>query len=102
MTTKEATMTREEALSKLAEVGKAMRKRFEDEHGTHEPRLQQLDATLAHARDLVGHLHDEEEREVDLARRLLDQEPVHNSHPVRPPTDRPKGWAATVAARGAK
>jgi hypothetical protein len=78
-------MTLDEALAKLDEVRVAMHEQFEDEVGTHQARLAQFDTGLATVAMAVTHLHDEELREVDLARRIVDEEPVHNGEPARSP-----------------
>lgn len=61
-------MTREEALAKLDEVRRAMHDQFPGNPG----RLEQLDSALSTAGMAVEHLHDEEAREADLRKRLVE------------------------------
>ena len=90
---------RDEIQAALRQVGKALHEQFEDEGGTHAARLAQLDVALTNAEVIVGHVFDEEERELDLARRIVGRETVHQGHEVRSPVGRPHEHYATVARR---
>ena len=67
------TLTRERAQAHLQELAEAMKAQFGDEHGTHTARLDALYGALATAGMHVEHLFDEEERELELACRILAQ-----------------------------
>ena len=76
-------MERDEALAELERVRAAMHQAFEDDHGTHRSRLEALDSALGTAGMHVSHLFDEEQREADLAVRILNRETVHGSDEAR-------------------
>lgn len=93
-------MTREEALAKLEEVRSAMHEQFQDEHGTHAARLGAIDGALDSSAMHIEHLHAEEEREVELAQRILDRAKVHGNDEARDHSARSLDHTRAIAARG--
>jgi hypothetical protein len=92
-------MTAEEALAKLDEVRAAMNDQFDDEHGTHQVRLHALGAALDTATMHVGHLHDEEDREQELAQRIAKRARVHGNDEVVSPVNRAHEHTLAIAGR---
>lgn len=93
-------MNRQETQAALQRVGEALHQQFEDEVATHSLRLQQLDSALATAAMAAECLFDEEEREIELAQRMVARTRVHGDNEVISPTGRTREQAAVIAARG--
>lgn len=98
-TAEKSELTAEEALDLLGHVKSAVHARFEDEHGTHQARLSQLDSALATAVMAVEHLHDEEVRERELAQRILQRSTVHGADEVVSPVRRAHEHTFAIARR---
>ena len=87
-------MERQEIASVLGEIRQSLKKQFNDGVGTHESRLAQADAALVNAALFSDMLFDEEERETELAVRIMNDEA---SSPVAGRTK--KDFFAVVARR---
>ena len=92
-------MTRQEALDQLAEVRDAMRQQFSDEFGTHDARLAAMEGAHDTMAMHIEKLHDVEEQEQDLARRILGRETVHGGDEVRDHSGRSMAHIRAIAAR---
>jgi hypothetical protein len=77
-------MDKDEAQAALESVRAAIHDKFEDEYGTHQGRLAAFDAALATAAMHVDHLHDEEDREIELAKRIVSRAQVHGGEVISP------------------
>lgn len=88
-------MTREEMQAALEGVKAAAHEQYGAHHTA---RLGQLDQALATASMAVGHLADEEEREVELAGRIISRAKVHGNDEVVSPVGRPHAETLRIHA----
>jgi hypothetical protein len=69
----------------LESLASTLRGQFEDNVGTHTSRLEQLEGSLATAVMAAEALFDEEEKETDLAKRVMSRTRVHGDNEIVSP-----------------
>ena len=89
-------MTHEEILSAIEDIKAEVHGMYGAHHAA---RLAQLDGALDTAAMAVQHLLDEEEREVDLAQRILNRATVHGNDEAKSPTERSMDEIRRIAGK---